>query len=464
MFNRSFFYFIRIVVLVLTVSLLTACSEKEKSLEIPPSCGYRLPWSGMEGKIKVPQGYTGAHSHHKGTLSEYAIDFSLPEGVEILAARGGIVSHVQDGKIAWGGDELSNEGNYVVIDHEDKTSALYLHLQSAIVKKGQEINQGQLIGYSGKTGWTEGDPHLHFQVQKTAAVWFSQSIPICFDNVSENNGVPSRGMILTPGDEIMEISGEVVYGLPDLEGRIIEIIVSDATPPYKNKWDGWDHETAIRICELINCTPVFKELPWEEASSTLASGTSEWLAFSITITPERQAAWDFAIPYTNLSDTELVSFAFAKGSNLVQPVNAALEYMLKNGEMSELSAKWNIPVAPFINKEWNNLVGIWEGSVSTSGEGSSETRINQFEIKGNCNSGEVCLYIPLMQGTNTFSQVETPNWAELEKPIYCFGEYVIIVEESLLNWFCFHPITQDTLEYEGGGGLWYEEGTLHRVD
>lgn len=360
MSEKGFSYFMLAVFTLVVTIFLTACNN-EAPLETLSLCGYQLPWSGRQGEIGVSQSYTGAYSHHKGTQSEFAVDFSLPEGTEVLAARGGIVSRLQDGKTACGGKKFIGEANYVVIDHGDGTSALYLHLQGVTVDKGQKVSQGQLIGYSGKTGYTNCDPHLHFQVQETTNSWFSQSVRVCFVNVPENEGVPYRGMILAPGEEIMEVSGEAIpatlipplptttetpsSGLPDLGGRVVVIVVSNAIPPYKNKWDGWDHETVARVCELVNCTPVFKELPWEEAYLTLTNGTSERLGFSITIIPERQAIWDFAIPYANLSGAELVSFAFPKGSDLVQPVNVALKYMLESGEMSGLTAKWGIPDA-----------------------------------------------------------------------------------------------------------------------
>ena len=80
-----------------------------------------------------------------------------------------------------GGIELAREVNYVVIDHLDGTSALYLHLSKVSVKIGDKISQGQEIGLSGNTGWST-EPHLHFQVQNTGSDWFNQSIPISFSN------------------------------------------------------------------------------------------------------------------------------------------------------------------------------------------------------------------------------------------------------------------------------------------
>jgi len=64
-----------------------------------------------------------------------------------------------------GPDTNKNEANYVLIDHKDGTSALYLHLQkdSIVVKEGEEVVQGQKIGKADSSGYVT-NPHLHFQV------------------------------------------------------------------------------------------------------------------------------------------------------------------------------------------------------------------------------------------------------------------------------------------------------------
>ena len=55
-------------------------------------------------------------------------------------------------------------GNYVIISHDGTYSTLYGHLSSAAVSVGQYVEQGQVIGYIGSTGWSTG-AHLHFEVR-----------------------------------------------------------------------------------------------------------------------------------------------------------------------------------------------------------------------------------------------------------------------------------------------------------
>ncbi len=58
---------------------------------------YSLPYS-KNKRFKISQSYLGKFSHYKGTDNEYAIDFGMPEGTEVLACRPGVViSHFQGG-------------------------------------------------------------------------------------------------------------------------------------------------------------------------------------------------------------------------------------------------------------------------------------------------------------------------------------------------------------------------------
>ena len=51
-----------------------------------------------------------------------------------------------------------------MIYHADGSSTLYAHMSSLTVSAGQTVSQGDVIGYVGSTGWSNG-PHLHFEVR-----------------------------------------------------------------------------------------------------------------------------------------------------------------------------------------------------------------------------------------------------------------------------------------------------------
>jgi murein DD-endopeptidase MepM/ murein hydrolase activator NlpD len=95
----------------------------------------------------------------------YSLDFAMPEGTPVLAAREGTVLLVQDGFTEGGTDPgLIERANLVVVAHDDGTMASYGHLRRGIrVRRGDDVREGQLLGFSGATGYA-GQPHLHFHV------------------------------------------------------------------------------------------------------------------------------------------------------------------------------------------------------------------------------------------------------------------------------------------------------------
>jgi len=127
---------------------------------------YALPYK--KGKsYKVLQAYNGTFSHYED--SQYTLDFTMPEGTAIHAAREGIVVETKDSSDIGGATEdFKDYSNYIAIKHSDKTIGEYHHLkkQGVVVEVGDRIERGQLIGFSGNTGWSTG-PHLHFGVYKS---------------------------------------------------------------------------------------------------------------------------------------------------------------------------------------------------------------------------------------------------------------------------------------------------------
>ena len=83
------------------------------------------------------------------------VDLACPEGTEIWASRGGVVTvaSYQEG----------GAGNYVQIDHGDGYKSIYMHMTHYIVSPGEYVGAGQCIGYVGSTGLSDGN-HLHFGI------------------------------------------------------------------------------------------------------------------------------------------------------------------------------------------------------------------------------------------------------------------------------------------------------------
>ena len=85
-------------------------------------------------------------------------------GVDIAASIGTPVKSTANGIVVYTGRTKGN-GNFVIIEHGCGYSTLYAHLKKYIVKEGQEVKRGDVIGYVGSTGLSTGS-HLHYEVWK----------------------------------------------------------------------------------------------------------------------------------------------------------------------------------------------------------------------------------------------------------------------------------------------------------
>lgn len=141
---------------------------------------YSLPFAPGES-YPVSQGHHGKYSHTGG--DSFAIDFKMPEGTQVHAARDGVVVGAKDDSSVGGPNKKYEwQANYILIRHSDGTLGHYVHLQKGgnRVKIGDTIKAGDWIGLSGNTGHTTG-PHLHFAVFKAADGKQRQTIPVRFN-------------------------------------------------------------------------------------------------------------------------------------------------------------------------------------------------------------------------------------------------------------------------------------------
>lgn len=140
---------------------------------------YRLPYQ-HGSSHRIGQGFAGTFSHTG--RSNYAVDFIMPEGTRIYAAREGIVVQLREDSNQGGPeDRYKNESNFVIIEHPDGTYGEYAHLkrQGVMVHLGQRVSRGQFIGLSGNTGYSSG-PHLHFMVTRVSSNGRFNSLPVSF--------------------------------------------------------------------------------------------------------------------------------------------------------------------------------------------------------------------------------------------------------------------------------------------
>ncbi|MDR1034585.1 MAG: M23 family metallopeptidase, partial [Holosporales bacterium] len=111
------------------------------SMKITSGFGLRI--HPISGRLK---GHTG-------------IDISAKIGTPIRAAASGIIARASN---------YYGYGKYVNIKHSPSLNTAYGHLSRITVRSGQHVNQGQVIGYTGNTGYSHG-PHLHYEVLKNGA-------------------------------------------------------------------------------------------------------------------------------------------------------------------------------------------------------------------------------------------------------------------------------------------------------
>jgi len=152
----------------------------EPGVEHRPEQPYRLPYA-LSSEAPVSQAFPDIATH-TDTASAHAVDFVMPIGTDVFAARDGIVIEVASDFFE-SGTNLSVDGpraNVVRVLHDDGTMALYVHLNWNTIRvvPGQRVQRGEYLADSGNTGFSTG-PHLHFVVQRNRGGAL-ESLPLQF--------------------------------------------------------------------------------------------------------------------------------------------------------------------------------------------------------------------------------------------------------------------------------------------
>jgi len=127
-------------------------TDTTPSTQAPSSSGWIKPLKSYT--ITSPFGMR-IHPIHKVERFHEGVDMAAPQGTPIYAAK--------EGKVTTTSYQAGGAGYYVSINHGDGFASIYMHMTNYIVKPGQHVSTGQVIGYVGSTGGSTG-PHLHFGI------------------------------------------------------------------------------------------------------------------------------------------------------------------------------------------------------------------------------------------------------------------------------------------------------------
>jgi murein DD-endopeptidase MepM/ murein hydrolase activator NlpD len=130
-----------------TMSSQDAVKNAEPAGSLP---GFRWP---VRGRV------IAAFGPKPNGVQNDGINLAVPEGTPIKAAEEGVV--------AYAGSELKGYGNLVLVRHPNGFVTAYAHASDILVKRGEAVKRGQVIGHAGQTG-NVTSPQLHFEIRKGA--------------------------------------------------------------------------------------------------------------------------------------------------------------------------------------------------------------------------------------------------------------------------------------------------------
>jgi murein DD-endopeptidase MepM/ murein hydrolase activator NlpD len=172
------------VAFIVLCVIFLSCKDHspDNNIALLEEAKYVLPYP-VGREYTCSQGFNNPYSHN-GTF-RYSVDFTMPIGTLITAARSGHVVYILDSYSD--NDQTAGHENVVIVMHEDSTYARYVHLTTngALVSSGQNVLPGDTIGKSGNSG-SGTAPHLHFDVTDTFTGRSDQTIPFDFKNTIQH--------------------------------------------------------------------------------------------------------------------------------------------------------------------------------------------------------------------------------------------------------------------------------------
>ena len=140
----------------------------------------------------------GATQYAKKAYSNHfhnGVDLGVPIGTPVYAAADGTVFQVNNNDQGTSRWKKYQFGKYIMVNHADNLTTLYAHLSRQIVAEGEQVKKGQLVGYSGATGYADG-PHVHFGLYWTPSIELKKIPPAA--------GLVPIGVTVSPMDYLLK--------------------------------------------------------------------------------------------------------------------------------------------------------------------------------------------------------------------------------------------------------------------
>ena len=119
------------------------------------------------------------------------IDFSAPKGAPVFATGDGVIKKVRHSRRGY--------GNTILIDHGYGYKTFYAHLSKILVRRGQKVKRGEIIGEVGNTGKSTA-PHVHYEIIKNNRkinpiyYFFNDLSPKQFDEMLKLSKIPNQSL------------------------------------------------------------------------------------------------------------------------------------------------------------------------------------------------------------------------------------------------------------------------------
>ena len=141
----------------------------------------------------MSQGYGATAFAQRAYKTKFhnGVDWGVPVGTPVFAAADGTVMAVDNNDRGTSRWQKYQYGRYVLIKHDNNLSTLYAHLSRQVVARGATVKRGDLIGYSGNTGYSTG-PHIHLTVYWAPSVQMKSVPPAA--------GLVPVGVTIDPND------------------------------------------------------------------------------------------------------------------------------------------------------------------------------------------------------------------------------------------------------------------------